>query len=128
MIQVLRDRAILKKFFFDGFEIFAFNRLKFEYKIEQNDREIIQEAIVQFERFLKKVNVEFIKMRISWRKIHEYSLKYSLETPDAAHLLIASDHSDYLVTNDKAFKEAGITDVVVIDPADLITRKELLHQ
>jgi predicted nucleic acid-binding protein len=128
MIQVLRDRAIFKKFFFDGFEFFAFNRLKSEYKIEQIEREIIQEAMVQFEKFLKKIGVEFIKIQISWRKIHEYCLKYSLETPDAAHLLIALEHSDYLVTNDKAFKEAGVTDVVVIDPADLITRKELLFQ
>jgi hypothetical protein len=38
---------------------------------------------------------------------------------------MATQHSDYLVTIDTAFKESGVTEIKVIHPGTLITIREL---
>jgi predicted nucleic acid-binding protein len=65
------------------------------------------------------------KLRLDWREMHRYCLRYSLETQDAAHVLLAKSNSQYLVTIDTALIKARISEVKVLDPGDLLTRMEL---
>lgn len=125
VVQALRDRAILQKFLLDGYEISSFNRRKSEYPIGEEERGPIHDAIKNFETYLRKLEVRTVDLNMDRRMIHEYSLKYSLETPDAIHLLCATQNSDYLVTIDARFKSAGVKEISVIDPETLLNNAAL---
>lgn len=128
LVQSVRDRAIVKNFFLDGNEIAAFNRKKGQYKVEVQDRKVIHKSITQFRKFLKKYNIEIIRMNMNVDEIHEYSLKYSLETPDATHVDTAVHNAcDYLVTVDRPFIDAEIAEIHVVDPDTLFSKSELRH-
>lgn len=125
MVQYFRDRAIFKLFSLDGYEFSAFNRMKHQYSIDDKERAIIAEAISDFEIFLKSLDFEFLKLELNWQKIHDFCLRYSLETPDATHLNIAAGISDYFATIDQPLKKSQIREVRMVDPATLLTYREL---
>jgi len=118
MVQYFRDRAILKQFIFDGHVISSFNRYKHWYKIGTNEIGSIHDALADFESYLCSLEIEIVEARIDRLKIHDYCLRYSLETPDALQVL-AAKNSRYLVTTDTKLKNSGIANI--IDPSTLIT-------
>lgn len=125
MVQVYRDRAILKQFLKDGFEISAFNRKKSDYIVPDDEIAIIKEAINDFESFLRDAEIDILTLKLDWKRIHEFSLRYSLETPDATHLSIAADNSKYLVTIDSKFAKSKIKEVQVVQPMTFLQESKL---
>jgi predicted nucleic acid-binding protein len=108
----------------DGYEISSFNRHKHEYSIDAVDyRGAIDDALRDFEKYLHDLEVALMEV-----KIQDYCLRYSLETPDALHVLAAIQNSSYLVTTDTNLKGSGITEVSVIDPDTLVATKELCNK
>ena len=55
---------------------------------------------------LHDLEVEILGTKVDRVRIHDYCLRYSLETPDALHVLTA-ENSDYLVTTDEKFKSGA---------------------
>ena len=92
---------------------------------QQRGEKIIHESLNDFEGFLKDIDVEFIKTDIDWRLVHQFCLNYNLETPDAIHVHLASKKSDYLTTIDSGLKKSSIKEVNVLDPANLLGKREL---
>jgi hypothetical protein len=68
---------------------------------ETND---VKNPVSDFVQYLDELHIKIINLNIDWSRIHDYCLRYSLETPDATHLLIASDTSDFLTTIDTPLK------------------------
>lgn len=120
MVQYFRDRAIQKQFVLDGHELSYFNRHKHEYPVDVDDRGVIHDAIRDFEKYLQALEVEIIEVKIDRRNIHDYCLRYSLETPDALHVT-AAQNSNYLITTDQKLTRAEVKEVSIIDPGTLIT-------
>jgi predicted nucleic acid-binding protein len=126
LVQSVRDRAIADIFLLDGNEMVAFNRMKPQYRIPKSKRSVIHQSISDFESFLRKNRVEIVKVNLDYHKIHEYSLKYSLETPDATHVHAAFQHScSYLVTIDKQLIDSKVAKIKVVDPGTLFSKPEL---
>lgn len=128
MVQYFRDRAILRQFLQDGFEISAFSRHKHEYSIGTDERGVIHDVITDFEKYLQDLEVGFLRLNMDRHKIHEYCLRYSLETPDAMHLLVAiQEKSHYLVTIDRRLIDSKVKEIAIIDPGNLISKRELRY-
>lgn len=127
LIQAIRDRAIAKSFMLDGNEMAKFNRLKPRYRIEDvQRRKVIHNAIDDFKRFLKKNGIEIVKLNMDIHRIHDYCLKYLLETQDAAHVDTAIQYScGYLVTIDGQLVESKISEIQVVYPDTLFSKSEL---
>lgn len=126
MIQSFRSRAIIHSFLLDGNELSAFNRFKAHYKVQERKRRSIHQAIMDFQTFLHKNHVQTVKINIDVHKIHEYCLKYSLDTPDATHLQAALQQScNYMVTVDRPLIEADVKEIQIIDPGTLFRTAEL---
>ena len=125
MVQVYRDRAILKQFMKDGYEISAFNRKKSDYIVPDDEIAIIRDAMKDFESFLVEAEIDILTLRLDWRRIHEFSLRYSLETPDATHLLMAIDNSKFLITIDSKFAKSKIKEVHVVQPMTFLQESKL---
>ncbi len=109
----------------DGHEMSRFNRVRSQYPLPSNKRKVIHQAIADFEKFLTTHGIEVIEVQINPHEIHEYCMKYALETPDAVHVLCATQYSQYLVTIDKALIDSKVKEVQIIDPGSLITKSEL---
>ena len=101
LVQTLMDDAILDSLRLDGHQISTFNRVKSNYPLNRSKRMVIHQAIADFEKFLTKHKIEIIQVSINSHRIHEYCMKYALETPDAVHVMCAAQYSDYLVTIDR---------------------------
>jgi len=86
------------------------------YKSDMNG---IFDTMRDFEEYLRNLEVKIVKMEIDKTKIHDYCLRYALETPDALHILAAHD-SAYLITTDDKLIKSKIEEVKVIDPKRLI--------
>lgn len=109
----------------DGYEISSFNRHKSRYPIGEAESGPIHDAVKNFEFVLTGLKVQRVELHLQRYKIHEYCLKYSLETADAIHLLAAVQNSDFLVTIDTPFKASDIQEVSVINPETLMSKLEL---
>jgi predicted nucleic acid-binding protein len=128
IVAAVRDRAILKSFLFDGHEMSAFAREKRNYLLEEEKRIGIHEAIRDFVQFLHRLHIEIVKINLNVQKIHEYSMKYSIETPDTVHVVTAIEQScGHLVTVDRALIDSKVKEIAIIDPDTLFTRSELRH-
>jgi predicted nucleic acid-binding protein len=119
MIQYFRDRAVLKQFLYDGYAISSFNRYKHKYPMYKGDREEIFDNVRDFEAYLRGLDIKIVKTEIDKTKIHDYSLRYALETPDALHILSAKN-SNYLVTTDDKLIESKVAEIEIIDPRRLM--------
>jgi len=127
MIQAIRDDEIMNGFRLDGNEISMYNRMKEHYRVPRARRDIIHSATNDFEKFLNKYNFQIAKYDIDANDIHECSLKYSLETADAMHVLIAKEQScKYLVTVDSLLLDAKkVGGISIVNPDNLFTISEL---
>ena len=125
MVQAIRDRSIFWKFFHDGYEFVIFPRMKADYRLDESEVEDIMGYVEDFNQYLIDLDITIIELTLDWREMHRYCLRYSLETADAAHVLLAKNNSQYLVTIDTALIKARIREVKVLDPGDLLTRMEL---
>ena len=86
------------------------------YKSDMNG---IFDSMRDFEEYLRDLEVKIVKTEIDKTKIHDYCLRYALETPDALHILAAHD-ADYLITTDDKLIKSKVEEVKVIDPRRLI--------
>jgi predicted nucleic acid-binding protein len=128
VVQALRDNEIMEFFKLEGHEIAAFNRVKSQYRVQATRRKLIRHDITDFEKFLDNQQIQVVKINLDPEAVRDYCLKYSLETPDALHVLTASQHScKYLTTVDiqliDAKKVAGIE---IVKPGTLVTKSNLL--
>lgn len=124
MIQSIRDRSVFKKFYYDGYEFAAFQRLKPDYNLEESEIVDIMSYVEDFSQYLMDLDIQIIELKLDWREMHKYCLVYGLQIPDAAHVLLARRESHYLATIDSALKKVKIPEINIVDPADLITRME----
>jgi predicted nucleic acid-binding protein len=126
LVQTLMDNAILDSVRLDGHQISAFNKVKSNYPLKRSKRVVIHQAIADFEMFLNQHKIEVTEVSIKSHSIHEYCMKYALETPDAVHVLCAVRYSsNYLVTIDRSLINAKVKEIKIIDPGTLITKSEL---
>jgi predicted nucleic acid-binding protein len=109
----------------DGHESSAFNKVKSEYPIQQCKRKVIHQAITDFQKFLEQYGINIVKSMIKPHEIYEYCLKYALETPDAVQVLCATRNSDYLVTIDRRLIASEVKEIKIIDPGNLMSKREL---
>lgn len=123
LVQTLMDRELVDILMLDGHEMSRFNRVRSQYPLPSCKRRVIDQA--DFEKFFATHGIEITEVPINPHKIHEYCMKYALETPDAVHVLCATQYSQYLVTIDKALIESKVKEVQIIDPGNLITKSEL---
>ncbi len=126
VVRTFVDKAILKQFVLDGFTVSAFNRIKHEYDIDEEEIIIINETLNQFEKFLKNLGITFVETRIDWRKIHHYCLTQKIETPDAIHLHNAiQNKANYLTTIDSAFTRIKMDQIEVLNPSHLVSKTSI---
>lgn len=84
----------------------------------KGDREEIFDSVRDFEAYLRGLDIKIVKTEIDKTKIHDYCLRYALETPDALHILSAQN-SNYLVTTDDKLIESKVAEIEIIDPRRL---------
>jgi len=128
VVQALRDNEIMEFFKLEGHEIAAFNRVKNQYRVQVARRKLIRHEIDDFEKFLGNQQIQIVKINLDPQAVRDYCLKYSLETPDALHILTASQQScKYLTTVDKPLIDAKkVAGVEIVKPGTLVTKSNLL--
>jgi len=129
--QTISDNIVAFKILRDGFSLVYFDKLKEDYPLESSEQNRLQMHLREFRSFLVSKNIRIVESRISDPTIIGLSCKYSLSTPDAAHVAQASSRKcNYLVTIDPDMTEAEppITEVTIVKPSTLYVHKELRQQ
>jgi len=120
--QSARDARVAVKIIRDGLSLNWFNRLKKHYSLTTRERGDILESISSFHEYLERLGVEIVESMVNDRDLNRIALRYSIEVPDATHVLIAkNEKADYIVTIDPDFLRSNLKTPKVVLPTTLET-------
>lgn len=125
LAQTAMDYRLGVKMIREGRTPEFFNKWKRQQIINPVEAMQIHGSLRSFVQHIEVLGVVVTEGIINSERIHDFTLRYGLNAPDATHISIASRHCGYFVTNDEDLCDKKIKEIHVVKPATLETYAHL---
>jgi len=122
IVQAAIDYIISVRMIKEGSSLDRLYKYKRNNPLSKEQIDEIRRSLQAFLKHLRKMGIEFATFRFGSGAVQNFALEYSIDTPDALHLTLASGVCHYFITNDEELCRKGIKEIDVLLPANFRTK------